>query len=55
MWSGNRNAVHATHALTPAVQDKNLFPALLHIIKSEYLLQNAEHLVTNVNTIPIVP
>ena len=49
------NAEPVIIVTTHAVQDKNLFPALLHIIKSEFLLQNAAILVMNANTIPIVP
>ena len=40
---------------TPAGPDKSLFPALLHIIKSEYLLRNAAILVMNVNITQIAP
>ena len=49
------NAEPVIIVTTHAGQDKSLCPALLHIIKSEYLLQNAEILVMNVNITQIVP
>ena len=55
LMSGLPNVAAAMPVPTTAVPDKSPCPALLHIIKSEYLLRNAEHLVMNVSIIPIVP